>query len=337
MIHRLLVLVAVLIFLALMFAPRVSGQGRDESRETAPATLGIEVHAGALPFAVVDGRISAIPPDANSLSTHTTLGLWTALEHHRHGDFEQAGTIWAQLDLPEESMVWAEIGRGMCLMMLGRLEEADLSLAEIAQETPDHPVLNYVRAIVNLGLADQAEQWADAEGLPRVRLASLTRNPVPHHPRSTYLLRAAHHFTTALQGAANIDLDAPLVNGEYPVATAAAYSLDGGHPFVTPTRVPTVAEYLEAIGCDRFAARSHLGLAHLDLQAGLLPQAETHLNSATDLGLDVQDTWMRLGDAYDRAEEPDDAARAYLQAIGNGPSVVKPLRKAIGSMKSMFR
>lgn len=343
-VHRILWGLAVIVFLAMLLVPRAGATELREPMPPEPLSLtASQATARPLTHATVTPTPAQIVPDAYfeadelRLSAELPTALWLAMEAQRAGDFAEADMFWSYIDLPHGDQVWREAARAMCSLMQGDAPLADARLAAAGSLAQGNAVFHYVRAVVNVAMAERAGQWADAIGPSPIRLVRYRAETVPHHPRSTYLLRASHHFRAAIELAVELVPDAPLIASYPPVATTAGLALNDRDGTVVPARVPTVREYLVAIGCADFVARSHLGLAQMSLEAETLAEAEKHLEAATRLGLDVQDTWLTLGAAYEHHGEWDSATRVYLRAIGNGPAVATPVRRALRSMRDMFR
>ncbi len=170
--------------------------------------------------------------------------------------------------------------------------------------------------------------------IPRV-----TEIPQPHaeHPKTAHLSRAEHHFQRAIQLSGSLCEDTLLVRPSAEIATAGAVALIDLNGAVTPTVWPSVGDYLEAMGCADYVAKSYLGLGRIYLEQQAWDRAETCLATATDFGLGVQDEWLLLGAAFETTDRHLDAARVYLTAIGKGHAVLRPIRHAFRNLAEACR
>ena len=101
---------------------------------------------------------------------------------------------------------------------------------------------------------------------------------------------------------------------------------------------PTVGDLLEAMKTADYVGRAHHTLGWLYLDRGQAEQAEKHFDGAVKDGVRVPWGYRKLGQWFEREDNPQGAFRAYLKHLGQyGEGAVLPARDAWRNLGEMFR
>lgn len=241
--------------------------------------------------------------------------LWKIVEKHAAGQPDEALLLWRNTALPEETMVWKHIAMGVAELQMNELDRAADRLFAAEELDARNPVTHYYLALLRMAQAQQANEWLDAIGPARVRLAAYRPHVVAPNTRGMYEMVAMQEFETAIENAAHLDRAMMLATPDHRVpATAAAV---------------TVNDMMVALGCEKFEGQAHNMLGAMYLERNATDAAEEHMDAARAAGMDVVFGYRDLGAAYEGQERHGDAARAYLKAMENDPGMVLPLRKVL--------
>ena len=275
---------------------------------------------------------------ASVISRSGTAEIQIVLDFHRSGRLDDAREAWSQLGLPPSAEAWRQLAIAMCDLAQDRRQEARGRLEDARRLEPVNPLMHYLWGTYYLLYAPPTAFAEEAENDALVRL-------VLHAPWANQASRgraglaaAEYHFLQAIDLSDRLRDDAPLVTRHDPTdAERAVLPPEFAETPAYSTSPPTVGDYLRAIGCADYLAKSHLGLVYVYLETGAIRRAEQYLQATTSFGLPVQHEWLCLGAAYEQSELHADAARAYLESVAHGPAVVRPMRLAWKNMWAIFR
>jgi tetratricopeptide (TPR) repeat protein len=255
-----------------------------------------------------------------------SLPVWKALAAQARGDHRAALAAWevAVVDSPNE--VWREVAIAAANLRLGELEAADAALDLAMDLSPENPVVYYLSGLVNLERSQEALDYLDAVGPEWFKLASYTRPQILPNSRAMYRLGAMHDLERAIEEAAYICPELPLVPRDWTLA---------------PELVPTVADLMMATGTESFEADAHNILGSLYLDSSQEELAEEHMDAAHKLGVRVLYGYADLAENYAADGRHADAARAYFKAYRADPERgsygVQALRHAASALRESLR
>jgi tetratricopeptide (TPR) repeat protein len=251
-----------------------------------------------------------------------SLPVWKALTLQARSDYRAALVAWdaAVVDSPNE--VWWGTAVAAAHLRLGELEEADAALDMAADLAPEHPVVYYLSGLLNLERSKEALDYLDAVGPEWFKLASYGRPQILPNSRAMYRLGAMHDLERAVEEAANVCPELPLVPSDWTLA---------------PDLRPTVGDLMTATGTENFEADAHNILGSLYLDASQEELAEEHMDAAQKLGVCVLYGYADLAENYAAAGRHADAARAYTKAYRADPERgsygVQALKHAVSALR----
>jgi tetratricopeptide (TPR) repeat protein len=277
--------------------------------------------------------------------------LWTVVDLHRQGRTKEAIALWQEIRLPEQSDSWRYVALTAAHLRERQIDEAVIMLETLECLEPDNALAHYYKGLLSLTQAEKAPIQYDAIDQGRFRLVSLQERSL--QTAEMYRRVAMQEFEKAIELGPAVKLDMKLLpeqllasrpDGVYRavllVATddqpppATFYPV---YPMPYPMEAPTVGELLTAIGADNFVGKAHNMLGPLYLDEGLLTKAESHMDSAVDLGMHVQNGYSELARRYDDVGQHGDAFRANLKAMAHGNGLAKPGFDALDSLlKGLF-
>lgn len=284
--------------LVLMFVLSGGAQGIDV--EQVPATLPGQVQEVAQPMP--RATFPTVDPSGEP-SVDMVLRVWSALEHQRQGEWEEALDVWYTVNLAVDTDQWRHIAMAQAHLALGQYDEAAGALATAEEAAPNNAVMHYFRGLLRLEQVPHAYDWYDAQGTVRTRFVDYRPIDVVPNSRAMYRYVARVELQKAIEFANDVRLDQPLTP-EYWQSTLAFG--------------PTVGDLLLATGADNFAARAHNILGGLLLEEGALDEAEYHIDHAAKAGMFISYNYVDLISEYENRGYYLDAARVCAKAVGHG-------------------
>jgi tetratricopeptide (TPR) repeat protein len=239
------------------------------------------------------------------------LTVWNVLTAQARGEYQQAMSAWAAIDLPMETRAWKHIAIAAMRLERTEYDEAASELAMAQLLDPNNPVVQYYLGILHVQLADEAFDWPDYGNAAHVRLVAYQPNVVPN-TKGMYQLAATRDLERAIEAAACFDPNVALIPEKWTTE---------------PHLRPTVGDLLMAMSATNFERNAHHMLGYLFIERGALEVAEEHIDQAKELGAEVPYVFNDLGEQYEAEGRHADAARAYLKAVGNGPDRLGALMK----------
>lgn len=247
--------------------------------------------------------------------------LWMTLEEQRAGRMALALQGWEGLRLPAETEVWRQVGMAAAHLTEGQLTAAEQHLAMAREMAPQNAVVAYYTGILRLEQAAAALRVPDELTADNLRL-------VVHVPARglvtaiVYKAMARNELHRAIDQAAEIRLDERLVMG----------GMDMEERIV----VPRVGDLLVAMQADNFVGKAHHMLFGLELDRGILTEAEMHLDRAVATGIAPLYGYEDLAEAYlAQGNEPAALRAAGKDMQANYPLLWKggqEMNEAIGRM-----
>jgi tetratricopeptide (TPR) repeat protein len=269
-----------------------------------------------------------LPDDAARLALPMTpvdpnVLLTKVVAAHQAGEPDRALELWREVQLPEQTEVWRQIGMGVAQLQMGDLDAAGAHLMKAEDAAPQNPIVHYYLGLLRLDQARQAHEWYDAVGPQTVRLVAYRPHLVAPNTRGMYELVAMQEFEQAIENAGMFDRTIVLALPDYRVTETVA--------------VVTTGDLVTALGCEKFEGQAHNILGAMFLDRGNAELAEEHMDAATEAGLDVVFGYRDLGATYERTGRHADAARAYLKALKEEPGKIYPLQKLLENAgKTLF-
>jgi hypothetical protein len=251
----------------------------------------------------------------------TAARLWMTLEEQRAGRMAQALQGWEGLRLPAETEVWRQVGMAAAHLTEGKLTAAQEHLALARELAPQNAVVAYYTGILRLEQANAAVRVPDELTTGDLRLVV----HVPARGLVTaifYKAMARAELHQAVAQAGEVRLDQRLIVG----------NMDMEERIV----VPRVGDLLVALQADNFLGKTHHMLFGLELDRGLLTDAELHLDRAVATGIAPLYGYEDLAEAYlAQGNEPAALRTAGKDMQANYPLLWKggqEMNEAIGRM-----
>ena len=252
--------------------------------------------------------------EAQRWQTPTARRLWEIFALHEKREFEAAIDGWRDLLLFASDEPWRTVAVGSAHLQLADFDNAMCVLQEDGNEP--NAVTYHLRGVVH---------WMNGRLATRkgkLHLADENRES------------ARKDFEKAITTSTHVQLDEKLglAFTKYISQEFGRYHTVFPKELLAPS-TPRVRDLLVALDLEDFVVKSHLGLAEIALQDGLLEEVEDHLDDAADKGADVANLYMVLGDAFEADGASMSAARVYMKAM-TGKKKVGPALKAVRSLRN---
>lgn len=240
--------------------------------------------------------------------------LHAIVQLHAAGDNDKAAAMWRQTVLPPDGEVWRRVALAAFALENGKLEQAAEELDQADFLAPRNPLVAYFTGQLRM------RQAARAEAIDPGVIALLAYPPeIPPAVRGMFELAAMQSLNQSIAWRDEVNLADPLV---------AETGKEG----------PTVGDLLEAMKTADYVGRAHHTLGWLYLDRGQAEQAEKHFDGAVKDGVRVPWGYRKLGQWFEREDNPQGAFRAYLKHLGQyGEGAVLPARDAWRNLGEMFR
>jgi len=227
-----------------------------------------------------------------------TVKLQQIVNHHRKGNHEQAMLDWQELRLPLEAEVWRAVAMAACYMKTGDDWAAKPYLKDADAVANDNAVLSFLKAELI---------WHEIlkQGEHNRMLASYTSSEGGDNPE--FLNLAITVYKKVLAQAPHIDTTATLVPKQWGVRDNGLAEL--------PVNPPTIGELLQALRLSDYVAVSHSRLGVLYEHTGDLENAETQLDQAAELGMNVSAEYLSLARKLKLTGQNAAAHRVFKKAI----------------------
>ena len=192
-----------------------SPQGLDESEPGKP-----------IPMPNVDHPDWFHYPNPSPLPPGEAMSLSGLLQLHRTGDFERSLKGWQRVRMRAGSETWQQVGIGVALLRLDRLEEAMKHLELAVEQDASNAVAHYFMGRVRQAEGRQQPFWDESDQQGPFRLTSVVQPPrasavnsleppnrphpkmlLPHYIDDAYDRLARQHFRHAVTLAPNCDLN----------------------------------------------------------------------------------------------------------------------------------
>jgi tetratricopeptide (TPR) repeat protein len=236
--------------------------------------------------------------------------VWNVIELQKAGRIDEAVEAWTRLRLPAQTDAWRLIALGYAYLQLAEYERAAEVLCEAKYAAPDNAVLDFVIGTLWLAKAETAFEWQDAPSVDASRLVAWQPLEIAPNTPSMYRLAAVMCFERATKLAGQVNLDEPLLTGEWMVPES--------DELAKPFAAPTVRDLLSAFGADKFEGRSHLALGVLHTERDVLDHAERHLDRAAALSEPTGAAFRDLGERLEQRGQFGDAMRVFLKSLSHG-------------------
>ena len=278
------------------------------------------------------------PPPTTANEGFDALTLWQVLKSHRAGDLCDAIVRWKHITLPAESEVWRQVALGAAHLESGNLEQATQNLEVAEKLDVKNPIVHYFLGMSRLEQASKAHHYYDAIGTDSTQLVS---QPSLSHPKLLYELAGMMELEKAVELSTNYDTTTPLAPMEWTVPLRFKLEM--------PMMTPTVADLLRALRAENYVGRAHKVLGYMYLDRDSLEQAEDHMDSAAESGIDKEIGYRDLARKYRFLGRDFDARRAILKALkqgavpsdeffdGNPEPVIPNFSFPPGTMLAVFR
>lgn len=239
------------------------------------------------------------------------MTLWQVLKSHRAGNLCEAIARWENIPLPAESKVWRQVALGAAQLESGKLEQANQNLAAAEKLDGKNPIVHYFLGMWRLEQASRALDFYDAIGTDSTQLVFV--QPSLSRPRLLYELAAMMALESAVNLSKDYDTTTPLAPMDWTVPLRFELEM--------PMMTPTVADLLRALGAENYVGRAHNVLGDMYLDRDSLEQAEEHMDSAAESGIDKELGYRDLARKYRILGREFDARRAILKALKQPGSV----------------
>jgi len=236
----------------------------------------------------------------------TARCLLEIFELHEKREFETAIERWQELSLFDCDEPWRAAAVGATYLQLGAFDDGLCVLRELPETTETNAVIYHLRGVAH---------WMSARVATREGKLYLAEE---------YRDLARTNFKKAIATSSQVKLDEKL---GLVITKYASTQRFGPHDTIfpellLPRRTPRVRDLLSVLNLEDFVAKSHLGLAELNLREGFLEEVEDHLDDAADAGSDVAELYSILGEAYEADGQSKSAARAYMKAMTGKQKII---------------
>jgi hypothetical protein len=291
-----LLLVAFAIIAALALATALAAAEPMMNPMDEPARLPADVEKLATPMEVAPARpffpeenpVYDLPPAA------LAARVWMILETQRGGRVREALAGWREIRLPGRAEAWREVAMAAANLTVGNLDRAAMHLDNAREYDNAQAVVAYYTGLLRLEQAAAAVQVPDEATDGMLRMVAY--DPMQGTLGQTVLrVLARRQLEMAIFQAGEVRLDERLVTGEP--------GMEEG--FV----VPRVGDLLVALEANNFAGKAHHLLFGMEMDRGLLRQAEEHLDQAVATGIAPLFGYGDLAEGYLALEQTDDALR----------------------------
>jgi tetratricopeptide (TPR) repeat protein len=247
----------------------------DQGAQAEPS-LGGGVDAGQpIPMPNVDNPEWFRYPDEPARKLGERVSLSELLLLHRLGNFDRALDGWKAIEPQTDSLTWQQVGLGVALMRLDRMDEALSHMEKATALEPNNAVAEYFLARIRQAQGRMIPYWhdeprgnapyrlasvvepSDTAGLEPVESRARSRSEMllPHFIDDAYGRLARKHFRRALMLAPKCDLEQVIrvVAEEEPVLQLAQQRFDGPP---NATAGVTVGDLLDSWGERDFVRKS---------------------------------------------------------------------------------
>jgi hypothetical protein len=251
----------------------------------------------------------------------TAARLWMTLEEQRAGRIGAALAGWEGIRLPTETEVWRQVGMAAAHLTAGQLAAAQDHLTLARDLAPENAVVAYYTGLLRMEQAAAAVRVPDDMTGAELRL-------VAHVPaRGTlaaivFKAMARAELHRAVARAEELRLDDRLIVDNMEMEERIV--------------VPRVGDLLVALEADNFVGKAHHLLFGLEMDRGLLAEAETHLDLAVATGIAPLYGYEELAEAFLAQGNEPAALRAGAKDMqANYPLLWKAgqeMNEAVGRM-----
>ena len=247
------------------------------------------------------------PPERALPAAEAAARLWMTLEGQRAGCIGEALAGWGQVNLPEETAHWQEIGMAAAYLKLGDFHKAEVHLDVARELAPQNAVVAYFTGLMRIEQAAANGSVPDDKQRERDVLVAYT----PAEDQLLCRMLAIAELRNAIARVGEIRLDERLMATD---------------PQIEETIVvPRVGDLLVALGADNFVGQSHHLLYGLLRDRGNLTVAEFHLDQAAGSGIPVADSYRGLAAAYLDDGRSADGLRVARKDLDVNHPWVRPL------------
>jgi len=233
--------------------------------------------------------------------------LWMALESQRAGCFGDAISGWEQVDLPDETVHWREIGMAAAFLQAGDLQKAAMHLNTARRLAPENAVGAYFTGVLRLEQAAASGRIPGDTRRPTDMLVSYT----PAEDQLEWRMLAIVELQNAIAWGGNVRLDERLLTIDEQIEETVV--------------VPRVSDLLAALRADNFVGKAHHLLFGLYFDGGNLSVAEFHLDSAAATGVAVLYGYRDLAATYLDEGRTSDVLRLASKDLDVNQPWIRPL------------
>lgn len=238
------------------------------------------------------------------------------LSLHSSDDPQTALQAWKSFSVPAELMEWKLIAMGAASFQMMQLDEAVDYLNSALELGGENPVSHYQLALVYLAKAATENETQS----PQIVLVSTSSQASSPDARYMFRMAAIVELEKALISSTTFDMDKTILDPTTSSSTHATAPL------------PTVREFASALGIENLKGSAHSLLGTLAFEDGDLPRAETNLDLAAELGVEVQIAYENIAEYYEEHDDHPNAARLYLKSAGKGNRLAGPISKALENL-----
>lgn len=311
LIHWLLLVIAAI---ALMLAIATAIGAADPIREPPLLTAGSIAMAKPMPRELVRPFFPESPPVRILPPAEAAARLWMALESQRAGCFGDAISGWEQVDLPDETSHWQEIGMAAAYLQAGDLQKAEVHLDVARRLAPQNAVGAYFTGVLRL---EQAAASGRVPGDTR-RHTDMLVSYTPAEDQLQWRMLAILELQNAIAWAGEIRLDERLLTIDPQIEETVV--------------VPRVGDLLASLRADNFVGKAHHLLFGLYLEGGNLSVAEFHLDEAAATGVAVLYGYRDLAATYLEEGRGGDVLRVASKDLDVNQPWIRPLCERLAEM-----
>lgn len=286
----------VLIYVAKSASDDTSKSSRSLPKELQRWAIPNDLNQGLLTFEYNETADSGDAADRYAL----TVKLQQIVNDHRAGNHEQAMLDWQELRLPLEAEVWRSVAMAACYMKTGDDWAAKPYLKDADAVANDNAVLSFLKAEL---IWHEIQKQGENDRM----LASYTSSGSGSGCSPEVLNLAIDVYKKVLAQAPQVDTLATLVPKHWGVP-------DNGLVEI-PVNPPTVGELLQALRLSDYVAVSHSRLGVLYERTGDLESAESQLDEAAELGMDVSSEYLSLARKLKLTGQNAAAHRVFKKAL----------------------
>jgi hypothetical protein len=311
LIHWVLLVIAAI---ALMLAIATTLAAANPIREPRLLPAGSIAMAKPMPRELVRPFFPESPPVRILPPAEAADRLWMALESQRAGCFGDAISGWEQIDLPDETAHWREIGMAAAFLQAGDLQKAELHLNVARRLAPANAVGAYFTGVLRL---EQAAASGRIPGDTR-RHTDMLVSYTPAEDQREWRMLAILELQNAIAWSGNVRFDQRLLTIDSQIEETVV--------------VPRVSDLLASLRADNFVGKAHHLLFGLYFDGGNLSVAEFHLDQAAATGIAVLYGYRDLAATYLDEGLTSDALRVAGKDLDVNQPWIRPLCKRLAEL-----